>query len=241
MLHKTKAIVLKTTRYAESSMVAQFYTEKFGMQSYIINSVRSVKSKNKISLLQPLSLLELVVYHSEKKNIQRTSEIKPAYVFKSIPFEIAKSSVAIFLTEILYRAIREQEENQSLFDFIFSSIKYFDEQEKSFANFHLSFLLKLSIHLGFSPNGKFSEKENIFDLQGGKFIAAEPEHFNFLKTPVSKYFSDFLNNAFQQAEKIPLNRTQRKIILEKLLLYYCLHLDNFKNIVSPKILEEVFG
>lgn len=241
MLHKTKAIVLKTTKYAETSIVAQLYTEKFGMQTYIINSVRSAKAKTKISLLQPLSLLEMVVYHSDRKNIQRTSEIKPAYIFKSIPFDIAKSSVAVFLTEILFRSIREQEENHKLFDFIFSSIIYFDERNNSYANFHLSFLLKLSGYLGFAPNGKFSEKENFFDLQHGKFIETEPSHLNYLKKPLSKYFSDFANADVEQAEKMLLNRNQRKLILEKILLYYSLHLDNFKNILSPKILEDVFA
>lgn len=241
MLHKTKAIVLKTTKYAETSIVAQLYTEKFGMQSYIINSVRSVKAKTKISLLQPLSLLELVVYHHEKKNLQRTSEIKSAHTFKTIPFDIARSSIAIFLTEILYRSIKEQEANPSLFNFIFNAIHYLDSEESCPANFHLSFLFQLSVFLGFAPSGKYTEKEKNFDLQEGKFVKNEPSHFVFLKGSLSKSFSDFIHCDFENAKKILLNRQQRKIILEKILLYYSLHLDNFQNIHSPKILEEVFG
>src|SRR5690349_12859257 len=108
MLHKTRGIVFKTTNYSESSVVVQVFTEKFGLQSYLINGVKKPKAKIKMNILQPLHLLEMVVYHKPSGNIQRAAEVRQQPVFLTIPYDIVKSSLVMFLNEVLYKAIRQQ-------------------------------------------------------------------------------------------------------------------------------------
>lgn len=240
MLHKTKGIVFKTIKYAESSVISHIYTEDFGLQSYIINAVRSIQSKTKISLLQPLSLLELVVYYVENKNLQRTKEVKPAVTFQKIPFDIHRSSIALLLTEVLMKAIREQHPDKELFHYLYDSVIFLDKTEKPFANFHLSLLIHLTKYLGFSPDGKFGLTTPFFDLQEGKFIKALPRNSDFLEKNTARYFSELLEFSPEEAGTISLNRQQRKILLEKILIYYSFHLSNFKDILSPQILEDIF-
>src|SRR5688572_20124602 len=164
MLHKTRGIVLKTTLYSESSVVVQIFTEKFGIQSYMINGVKKPRAKIRMNMLQPLHLVDMVVYHKTNTSIQRVSELRPSPIFCSIPYDIIKSTMAIFLNEVLYKSIRQQMADEHLFDFIFSAICWLDECNEQNVNFHLSFLLKLSRYLGFAPSMQTKSDQSYFDL-----------------------------------------------------------------------------
>ncbi|MBE9480196.1 MAG: DNA repair protein RecO, partial [Bacteroidetes bacterium] len=144
MLFKTRGIVFHQIKYSESSVIAKIYTELFGIQSYLIKGVRNKKSKIKSALLQHLSIVDLVVYHKEKSNIQYIKEIRSEYQFTSIPFDIRKSSIAVFINEILYKSIHEEEANQNLFDYLLNSIKLLDMITKRFVDFHLLFTIGLT-------------------------------------------------------------------------------------------------
>ncbi|MCD4664768.1 MAG: DNA repair protein RecO [Bacteroidales bacterium] len=169
MLHKTRGIVLNKVKYSETSLIVKIYTELFGLQSYLIRGIRNKKSKIKPSLLQHLALIELIVYHKEKKSIQHIKEIKSAYQFKSVPFDIRKSSIIIFLNEILYKVIKEEESNKSLFEFLFNTIQILDINEKGVSDFHLIFLVQLTKFLGFFPKNNFSKTRDNFNLEDGEF------------------------------------------------------------------------
>src|ERR1051325_9557854 len=147
MLHKTKGIVFHVTPFSESSVVAKIYTALFGLQSYLINGVRNKKAKIKPGLLQPLSLLDMVVYHKERSGLQRLKEIRPSASggqFTSIPFDVKKGSMVMFLNEVLYKSIKEEEANQQLFDFIFNAIQLLDVQPEANNDYHLLFLVQLT-------------------------------------------------------------------------------------------------
>src|ERR1700750_1123629 len=156
MLHKTRGIVFKTTDYGESSVIVQIFTEKFGLQSYIINGVKKPKAKITRNMLQPLHLLEVVVYHKANSGIQRISELKNSPVLLSIPYDVIKSCIAIFLNEVLYKAIKQQTSDEHLFDFVFNSIEWLDHQQEGLANFHLLFLIRLTRYLGFYPDTTYA-------------------------------------------------------------------------------------
>src|SRR5580658_7988678 len=119
MFHKTKGIVLHTIKYSETSIIAKIYTEKLGLVSYMIKGVRSSKKTSKASLLQPLTLLDMEVSHRENKQLQYIKEFRRDYVYRSIPFDTIKSTVAIFLLELISKSIREQEQNAEMFEFIY--------------------------------------------------------------------------------------------------------------------------
>lgn len=239
MLYKTRGIVLHTINYSETSVIAKVYTELFGLQSYLINGVRNKKAKVKANLLQPLSLLDMVVYHKERHGLQRISEIRPNVAFSSIPYDIVKSSIALFLDEIVYKAIREEEVNSNLFEFIYNSACILDLKTTNFNNFHLFFMLQLSKYLGFYPLGAYSESNSYFNLQEGAFQREQPVHSHYLKYPLSQIAYKLTVGSYETLDTIVLEKTQRRELLQKIIEYFELHLTSFAPIRSHLILEEV--
>lgn len=150
MLHKTRGIVLNYIKFKESSIICKIFTEKFGLESYIINGARSSKGKNKIALYQPLTLLELVVYKNDKKNIQRISEAKTFHLYKDTQTNIFKISIATFLTEVLLKSSSSEENQEALYDFFLRSFLLLDElNQKETSHFHLYFLIAYLKEMGY--------------------------------------------------------------------------------------------
>ncbi|MCZ4245286.1 DNA repair protein RecO [Pedobacter punctiformis] len=241
MLHKVRGIVLKTTNYSETSVVVQVFTDKFGMQSYLINGVKKPRSKVKMNMLQSLHLLDMVVYHKANTNIQRIAEIRQTPVFKTIPYDVIKSSITIFLNEVLYKSIRQQSADESLFDYIFNSIAWFDESTEINPNFHLSFLLKLTRFLGFSPNDKHRNDQNYFDLQEGEFVSRPPVHSHYLELDDALRFISLFNLPLEKIFEIKFSNIQRRFLLDKILVFYTLHTASFGEVQSHKILETLLA
>jgi len=241
MFYKTKGIVIQRIKYSETSIIVKIYTEIFGLQAYIVKGARSRKSKIKSNVFQNLSLLDLVVSKKEKSKINFLTEVRQAYQFTTIPFDIRKSSVIIFLNEILYKTIREEEPNQNLFDFLFNSIQLLDHQEKDFVNFHLLFLIKLSKHLGFFPHQKLSKQFKYFDLTEGVFVVEIPIHQYYLNMELSLIFNNLLTTSYEEIKEIKINKIQRQQLLEKLIDYYKIHIENFKEIKSLAVLQTVLN
>lgn len=241
MLHKVRGIVLKTTNYSESSVIVQVLTDKFGMQSYLINGVKKPKAKIKMNMLQSLHLLDMVVYHKANTNIQRVSEVRQTPVFKSIPYDMVKTSIVIFLNEVLYKSIRQQSADEDLFDYIFNSVAWFDEVEEISPNFHLSFLLKLTRFLGFAPNQKRRNDQVYFDLQEGEFFSRVPIHANYLQLDDALQFISLFNTPLEKNSEIKLANTQRRFLLDKILVFYTLHTASFGTVQSHKILETLLS
>lgn len=231
MLHKTRGIALSYIRYRESSIIAKIYTENFGIQSYIVNGVRSSRSKsNRIALFQPLTLLDLVVYHKDKPDaLHRISEMKCRVPFHSLPFEVVKSSLALFLTEILSKCLREEEENVALFEFLEEAIEYLDQAESGFENFHIHALVQLAFYLGFGM-------ETTDDLRN----ELRENHY-----PTSP---DAIQNAALQiwlsapfGVPVALDKSRRLSLLNMLLFFYKIHLDSLGDIKSLDVLHEVLN
>lgn len=241
MLHKTRGIVLKTTRYSENSVIVQVYTEKLGLQSYMVNGVRGAKAKGKANLYQPLQLLDMVVYHKGIGGIQRVAEVKNSPAFHSIPFDVLKSSLALFLNELIYRSMRQQGTDENLFEFLFHAIQMLDLTESELADFHLLFMVQFSRYLGFYPGGEYNATTPYFDLGQGSFVASQPQHMLALDPPYSQWVYRLLKMNFEQKEPLDINSAQRRVLLEKLLEYYRFHIDGFGELKSHLVLQEVLG
>lgn len=238
MLHKTRGIVLKSTHYSESSVVAQIFTEKFGVQSYIVNGARKPKAKIGMTILQPLHLLEMVVYYRGNTSLQRISEARQKPSFQTIPYDIAKSAVVQFLNEILYKCLRQQSTDEPLFNYVFNAVSWLDTLEKMPPNFHLFFLVKLSRYLGFHPalpkNGQI-----FFDLKDGVFCHDLPAHALVLQHPHTSQLADLLACSFDRLESLRISLADRRFLLDKLIDFYRFHIDNMGEIKSHGVLEEV--
>lgn len=241
MLHKTRGIVLKVTDYGEASVIVQLFTEKFGMQSYIINGVKKPKSKIARNMLQPLHLLDMVVYHKSTGSVQRIKELKNAPLLQHIPYDVVKSSIALFLNEVLYKAIKQQSPDEQLFDYVFHGIELLDNIGTGIANFHLLFLLGLTRFLGFYPDSNNAADAAFFDMRNGVFSNLKPESNFYLSPPHTAHFAQLLNRGFEDLPGIRLSNDERRYLITRLLEYYALHIDSFGNIRSHDVLEEVLS
>lgn len=240
MLIKTRGIIIRTKKYSESSIIADIYTEAKGLRSYIVSGVRAKKSKFPPGLLQVMSLVDMVAYHRDDKvSLTRIKEIRAAHVFQRLPFEIARRSVGIFMAEITQRTIRETEENQDLFQFLYNSFLFLDETTASVANIHLWFMVNLSAYLGFMPSGDFDEFNNYFDLQEGQFVPFGFEHTYFLDEDLSLILYHLLQSPLEKVHEVAMSREQRKLLIGHLLDFYALHIENLPQIHSHAILEAV--
>jgi DNA repair protein RecO (recombination protein O) len=227
MLHHTKGVVINYIKYRETSIIVRIYTAAFGIQSYIVNGARSTKSRGKIALYQPLTLLDLVVYHKPNKDLHRISEAKCAIPFTSIPFEPIKTGISIFLTEIFGKALRHESTNERFFEFLFNAISIFDRLDKNVENFHLQILLKSSTYLGFKP-----ESENDFNQQ-----LIEKGLPSTLSSTDYQLLLDLLK--YNLGQDVIITNKSRRDILNHVVRYYGVHVESLGEIKSLEILKEV--
>jgi len=239
MLKKTRGIIFKSIKYSETSLILDVYTEKLGLQKYIISGVRSKRAKTQASMLQIMSLVDLVVYYRENKTLNRIKEVRTAHIYTKLPFDVRRSAVGMFITEIARKTMREPEANQSLFQFLFDSFVHLDQTDHSIANLHLHFLLQLSQFLGFLPSGQYSEQTPYFDLQEGVFSAHQSALLHFMEKDQSQYLEQLLSADRTTCHQLSFSREERAKILRLLLDYYRHHIENFPPINSHLILEEV--
>jgi DNA repair protein RecO (recombination protein O) len=238
MVVKTRGIVLRTVKYGETSIIADIYTEGFGVRSYIVSGVRTSKAKVSAGLLQVMSLVDIVAYDKVEK-LNRIKEIRAAHVYTRLPFEMGRASVGLFMAEVTKRVIRESEENADLFDFLFSAFRYLDETEHSFANIHLVFLLELSGYLGFRPHEEDYTEGSVFDLKNGYFTKGIIGHSHFLNDKQASLLRGLLSVSWHDSHTIAISRSERRLLIGDLLKFYQFHLDNFPEIQSFKILQEI--
>ena len=170
MLKKTLGIVLNHIKYKDSSIIVRIFTRELGLKGYLVHGVRSLGKGSKIALYQPLTLLELVVYDKENPGLQRISEAKIKQPQRNIPFDMARTSLALFATEVIHRSILEGYQNEELFDFLYDWFLYLDSSEICYPLAHIKFMLALSKHLGFGPLNNRDENKNHFDLNAGRFV-----------------------------------------------------------------------
>lgn len=241
MLATTRGIVFHTIKYSDSTLIAKVYTEAFGLRSYLINAAHSKRSGTKGRLLQPLALVEMSVYEKERQQLLRVKEIKNEVPFVNIPNDPARRSVLLFLNEVLFKCIREEEKNPLLFGFIHNALQILDIDPSNCSNFHLSFLMQLTRYLGFYPKGNYSEFCPYFDLRSGEFQAERPAHTDYLQNPLSEHFFNLMNLDFSNASELKLSHSERKDLLSYSLLYFRTHLESFGELSSHKVLEEVMS
>ena len=240
MFHTTRGIVFRQTKYSDSSLVVRILTEEMGLRSYIIKGARGPKSKMKASLFQPLTLLELVVSQKEKTDLQHIREARVAYSYQSMHNDIRKSSILLFLNELLYKSIQEEAVNPELFHFIFDHLILLDQTLENPANFHLLFVIHLSRNLGFFPHGSYLNENTVFDLIEGQFLQAEalPAE-NFITGLNCAWFSKLLATSPEKFYSVALPSAVRAELLEKILRYYHLHLPLTGEFKSHIVLHDV--
>jgi DNA repair protein RecO (recombination protein O) len=244
-LHKTKGIVLRTVKYGETSVIVTIFTELFGIQSYLVNGVRtsSKKTQSKTNLFQPAALLQLVVYHNVLKNLQRIKESGWAYLYQHIFFNVFQNAVAMFIVEMLLKCLKQPEANSELFQFAEDVMMHLDKSDETeMANYPLFFVTHLATFLGLQINDNYSEKNNILDLQEGSFVANKPEHRYFLEEPFSNFSSQLLKIMQpHELKQIKMNKDARRTLINAFQNYYALHIQDFGTIKSLPVLQTIIS
>jgi DNA repair protein RecO (recombination protein O) len=245
MLHKTKGIVIRVVKYGETSVIVSIYTELFGIQSYIVNGVRtsSKKGSGRANLFQSAAILDLVVYHNELKNIQRLKEFRWGHLYQTLFFDVIKNSVALYMIELMQKSLKQPEPNPDLFHFLEDSFLHLDRSDESVvANYPLFFALHLSGFYGFRFSDTYSSKNHILDLQEGEFVSEQPAHAYFLDGDFS-YITSQLLKVMQPHElrEIKLNKETRRVLLNAYGTFYALHIQDFGTLKTLPVLQEVLS
>jgi DNA repair protein RecO len=240
VLHKTRGLVLSTINYNDKYVLTQLFTESFGRVTYMVSKARGRNSKVPKSLFSPLAILDLEVEHQASRDIQRIREARIDAYSYGISADMSKTSMAFFLSEFLSRVLRDTNDSQLLFSFLEQSVQILEITDKSIANFHLVFMLKLSHFLGFYPNLEDYAENNIFDMINGEFVMSQPLHKHFLNRADSKTLSMLARISYENMHHFVFSRQGRINIINKILEYYRLHLYDFPALKSLDVLHELF-
>ena len=243
MIHSTKGIVLRTIKYGETSVIASIFTELFGIQSYMVNGVRTSGKTSKAHFFQPASILEIEVYHNELKNLQRIKDLKWAVLYKNIFSDVTKNSVALFMVELLQKNLKQPETNEDLFHFCEDAFLQLDQADPQVtANFPIYFSIQIAQILGFRLLDNYSEERNIFNLYEGTFSNERMATENQLNIEISFCISQLLKAIHpQDLNEIKMNRNTRIAILKNLESYYSWHVPEFGTMKTLNVLTEVLG
>ena len=240
MLAKTRGIVLHSIKYGDSSRIVHIYTEKYGRLAFIIKGIRKKSSLGQ-SVFQPLTLLDMEIYFKPERNLQHIREARMNPPFIHISGNIQKTSMVLFLSEILNKTLPEEESNPDLFAFLHNAICSLDEKKNITNYYHLFILVRLIRFLGFDPANQFSERNRFLDMREGTFVSSIPVHRDFMDKEDARLFSSLMNVYVDQLDTLPDFQGSKRDFLEKVLLYYRIHLEGMGKIKSPDILHDVFN
>lgn len=241
MLVKTRGIVFRTVKYAETSVIADIYTEELGLQTYILHGVRTKKPKFHSGLLQPMSLLDLVVYGREGKELHHVKELKSAFPFSSIPFVLLKGAVGSFIMELSQKTVRASESDPELFNFLFDTFVFLDETAEVVANIHLSFMVKLAGYLGIMPQAQNQTPDLYFDIRSGVFTPATTWQQYYMDQRESAILLQLIQTRFTESHHIKLSSEERRKFLSDMLKFYEFHVPDFRELKSFGILQTVLS
>ncbi len=239
MLISTNAIVLSKLRYRDYDLIIRCYTQQYGVVSYLLKGVFRGKKKNaKTAYFQLLSQLQIITNHRGNRSLQAIEEVKLNHLYTSLHSNILKTSVVMFLSEVLSSTLKEEEQNETLFSYLETTLLWFDAHDQC-GNFHLLFLLNLTKHLGFYPDTN-NMHFDYFNLNDGAFQAKQIGSYSISGENLV-LLKQLLGTTFDALSLIKINAKQRQLFLNMILLYFELHLGSFKKPKSLHIFNQVFN
>ncbi len=239
MYHQSKAVVLYASKYPRGYVV-HLYTREMGRLACVVNDVKSRRSPLRKVLLQPLSVVDVTLEMGASNALPRLREGSVAVVYDSVPYDFRKNAVALFLAEFLSLVLRDAQQDEALFDFVESSLVFFDKNDASPANFHIAFLLQLARFVGFEPNMDDAHLE-FFDFQEAHFTALRPLHRHFLESTECAVFVKLMRMNYRNMHRFAFAHGERIEVLNRIVEYYQLHFGNFSALRSLAVLQEVFA
>jgi len=238
MIVATKAIVISTLKYGDTSLIAKCFTATSGIKTYLLKGIlSSKKGKIKTAYFQPLTILEIIANHKDKGTMETLKEVKISYPYQSIHSDIKKNALTFFLSEIMNTSIREEETNMPLFNYLETSLQWLDTHPDT-SNFHILFLLNLTKYFGFYPDNS-NDSLPFFDLLEGEFT--DQSNLNTISDEDLTLLKSFLGIKFDNLHLIKMTKKQRHTLINLLITYFGLHLLGFKRPKSLAVLSDVFN
>ena len=225
MILKSKAIVLRSMKFGEASLIIDMFTEQEGRISFITRIPKTAKGKIKKQYFQPLTLLVLEFDYRTRTSLQHIKEVRILYPYASIPFDPIKSAILLFLSEFLYHVTRSEQQNLQLYNYVCASLQWLDGAARSYANFHLVFMMRLSRFIGFFPNLEAYHDGVCFDLRTASFTHSIPQ---------------LIRMDYENMHLFRLSRVDRNRIANLILRYYRIHVPNMPDLNSLQVLSDLF-
>lgn len=241
MLTKTEAIVLHAFRYGETRMIVDMYTRVFGRLSFIVPLPKTAKGRIKKQFFQPLTQLTIETDVRPRLQLQKLSSAVIATPLLSLQTNPSKLSISLFLAEFLYHALKGEQQNEALFDYIASSLQWLDSAGSQVANFHLVFLMRMSRFLGFYPNLDGYLPGSYFDLRASVFCQQAPVHHDFLVPAEAEKVQLMMRMNYPTMHVYRLTQDDRRRLLEIAMNYYRIHLPAFPELRSLNVLMELWS
>ena len=232
---ETEGIVLRHVRYKESSLILDILTEKLGFRSFIMNSVFNKGNQRLASVLQLMNIVELVCYYHENKTIHRIKEVRPSVLYQSIPYDIKRAAIGGFILELLRKTVKDLQTQDELYSFVRSSYLQLDESALPDPNFHISFMIQFTRYLGIMPTMDYDPLiKNSFDIQNGQFVLYNEQNQYHLRPDISSDLALLMNG-----QSIGIDSINRKQLLDSMILYYRMHIENFGEMKTQEIYKTV--
>ncbi|GAA3600270.1 DNA repair protein RecO [Flavivirga amylovorans] len=239
MLITTNAIVLSKLKYRDNDLIVRCYTEQLGVVSFLLRGVlKSKKGSSKAAYFQLLSQLQLVLLYKNNRSLQTIKETKLNSIYTSLHSNVLKSSIVMFLSEVLSNTLKEEEKNEALYSYIETTLLWLDTHSE-YSNFHLLFLLNLTRYLGFYPDTKNIDYPS-FNLNEGKFQIKSQDRYSISGENLT-LLKQLLGTTFDALSTVQINARQRQSFLSMILLYFELHLGSFNIPKSLQIFNQVFN
>ena len=240
MLTKTTAIVLHNIKYGDSKMIVDMFTRAHGRMSFVVTMPKSARSKIRKQFFQPLSMLSLEYDYRPKEQLQKIKEATILHPYSSLPFDMDKLTVGMFISEFLYHSLYGEQSNEQMFDYISDSLQWFDSSPSPAANFHLVFMMRLSRFLGFYPNLDDYVPGCVFDLRNGCFSSLSPLHSDYLSSAEASLMSLMMRMNYPSMHLFKFTRAQRNRLLDVIVQYYRLHIPGFPDMKSLEVLRNLY-
>lgn len=241
MLHPTRGIVFHTIRYSETSAVVKIYTEEFGLMSFLVKGLYSRKSHLRAAMFGHLALLDLIVERRENKSLHYIREVGLNRSVPDFHDSISRNAIVLYINELLYKCIREEECNKPLFRFIITALQYLGNKELPVQAFHLLFMLKLTGFLGFSPRLAKTDAGSFFDMEEGLFLDSEPLHRYYISGRPAAALEQLQFLDYGDLKEFRISLEVRDELLDRLLDYYRLHIPDMGEMKSVKVLQELLA
>ena len=240
MLTNTRGIVLHAIPYNDTYAIVAVYTEAFGRVSYLVSRSRGKKAAAQKALFMPFAVLDMEVEHLPKRDLHRIKDCRFCFPQTDTFCHPVKNVLALFLSEVLFRTVRNTEADSPLFLYIYKAIAFLETADRGIANFHITFLFHLLHYLGIYPDTRLQKDGTYFDLLNGEFTYLLPTHPHYLSAEESRAFARLLRINFENMSLYSFSRQDRVHIINRIFEYYRLHLPDFPEIKSLAVLQSLF-